>query len=69
MFCTVRLELGFKTTPQWIARDADNNWRAYAEKSFATNAADAARAMFHDDEIVAVTPYGDRLAVVEIKVY
>lgn len=39
----------------WVARDNSGNWRCFCKAEFATNADDAARAMFHADEIDFVT--------------
>jgi hypothetical protein len=55
----------FRGKPQWVARDDFNNWRAYCGIERAENAKEAARQMFHEDEIESIVLTGEvALAVI-----
>lgn len=68
---TVRLEDRFLSgtgNGDWVARDADGNWRAHCAKHFAPTAAAAVAMMFHADEVGSVTDCGE-YAIAMIREY
>ena len=52
--------------PCWVARDNRKDWRAYCKATEATNPVDAARAMFHANEIERIGNNMDGTATVTI---
>jgi hypothetical protein len=58
----------FNGSDCWVARDRTGAWRSYCKFSFSDDARDAARGMFHADEIESVN--GDsNTAYAKIKTY
>lgn len=52
----------------WVARDrADGDWHAFAAHMHATNASDAARAMYHADTLGDIEACEDGSALVTLK--
>lgn len=57
---------GFADGPYWVARDDRKSWRSYCKASEANGPAEAARAMFHANEIGHIGNNQDGTATVEI---
>src|SRR5690606_19289544 len=61
-FITLTVE-EFPIYERWIASDASGSWHRYAKKSDAATAAEAAKAMFHADEIISIEDHGETATV------